>query len=128
MISLKRLKTLAAKSDMDGLRWDRDKNGHIYQGSYLGDSLVTLGDTYETSQEDCEYVEALLEAAPGLIRLAEASCFWVVKKDSVYLTWHLLVTSKQMEACKFVNKAFAKKFLEENPWKGAKIVRVRRRL
>lgn len=47
-----------------------DEGTHIYvpQGSHLGDTLIALDDTYETSGEDCLYIQEACKAAPRLIK------------------------------------------------------------
>ena len=53
--------------------WSRrkvDDEGYVYipQGSYLGDTLVMLGDTYENSAKDCDYVALAANTACDTIQ------------------------------------------------------------
>lgn len=40
---------------------------YVPQGSHLGQTLISLDDTYENSRADCALVAALLNAAPALL-------------------------------------------------------------
>lgn len=66
MIDLDRLEQLTKARSREPLVWDR-KNGRVFQGSHLGQTLIALDDTYENSQADCEYIEAACEALPALV-------------------------------------------------------------
>src|SRR5262245_39786051 len=44
-----------------------DGYGYIPQGSYLGDTLITLADTYENSAEDCDYIALAANTAAEII-------------------------------------------------------------
>lgn len=53
-------------------QWERrkvDAEGYVYipQGSYLGDTLINLGDTYEYCAKDCDYVTLACETLPDAI-------------------------------------------------------------
>ena len=53
----------------EGISIDKDEDGYVYvpQGSHLGDTLISLDDTYEESGEDCLYVSDVINAIPELI-------------------------------------------------------------
>lgn len=51
-------------SDADN---DDEEAPYVPQGSYLGGTLITLGDTYENSREDCALAAALRNFCPMLL-------------------------------------------------------------
>ena len=61
------------------LEWEKlrieDDDGEefvfVSQGSYLGTTLINLGDTYEHSGEDCLLIQEALNALPALLDTAE---------------------------------------------------------
>lgn len=57
--------------EWDGLNRDRvdPENTFIWvpQGSHLGDTLITLDDTYEGSGEDCDYIALVANHTPDII-------------------------------------------------------------
>ncbi len=36
--------------------WDKDDD-YVHQGSHLGNTLISLDDTYEKAQEHCDFIE-----------------------------------------------------------------------
>lgn len=66
VIDLDRLERLVSSRSREPLVWER-KNGRVFQGSHLGQTLIALDDTYEDSQVDCEFIEAACEALPALV-------------------------------------------------------------
>lgn len=81
MIDLERLKELDTKATKGPWCWNPKKNYDSYpgefpsipQGSHLGETLISLDDTYEQSKEDCALVEELRNALPSIIAELEAS-------------------------------------------------------
>jgi len=65
-LDLDRLEKLIAARSKGPFKWDR-KSGRVFQGSHLGETLIALDDTYDGSQEDCDYIEAACETLPELI-------------------------------------------------------------
>lgn len=47
------------------------KCGYIPQGAYLGETLVTLGDTYEGSEHDCAFIAESRTLVPELAEALE---------------------------------------------------------
>lgn len=66
MADLDKLEAIIAARSSEPLVWER-KNGRVFQGSHLGETLIALDDTYENSDEDCEYIEAACAALPELV-------------------------------------------------------------
>lgn len=48
-------------------------NGH-YQGSYLGQTLIVFGDTYEDGEADAAFIAASRTLVPHLAGLLERAC------------------------------------------------------
>ena len=73
---LKRLRAYAEEfkdrdwtwDDMEVDDDDGDRYVYVPQGGTLGDTLITLGNTYEGSGTDCEYIQLLLKYGPMFIR------------------------------------------------------------
>lgn len=59
-----------AKWEWDGRKQDGDGYVFIPQCSFLSGTGIVLSDTYEGSSEDCDYIAAILNAAPALLALA----------------------------------------------------------
>jgi hypothetical protein len=69
---LTRLSELEAKATPGPWKWESEGR-RIPQGSYLGETLITLGDTYENSNVDCELVAVLRNNAKALLETARAA-------------------------------------------------------
>ena len=65
-MDLEHLEQLTKARSKGPLVWER-KDGRVFQGSHLGETLIALDDTYDGSQEDCEFIEAACEAVPELV-------------------------------------------------------------
>jgi hypothetical protein len=72
---LKQIREREQKATTDwewsGKKFDQDGYVHIPQGSYLGETLITLGDTYEDYQDDCLFAEEARANIPDLLAYVE---------------------------------------------------------
>lgn len=78
-MNIEELTKLAAKHNLtsEPPMWDNmkiDPDGYVYvpQCSYLGDSLVSLADTYEGSGDFCLLIQEALRHLPALLRERES--------------------------------------------------------
>lgn len=75
--TIERLRELEAKATPGPWYWNERKvsdDGYVYipQGSYLGDTLVCLGDSYEGYQADLDLLSELRNHCKTLLTIAEA--------------------------------------------------------
>lgn len=45
--------------------------GYVPQGAHLGETLISLDDTYENSQADCDFIAHAREDVPSLLKEVE---------------------------------------------------------
>ncbi len=71
---LEKLELLDREATPGPWKWDRalKNRDYIAQGSYLGETLITLGDTYENSGADCLLLETLRNALPAILEALRA--------------------------------------------------------
>lgn len=53
------------------------------QGSYLGDTLITLGDTYENCQEDMRFIAFARNSWPAIVKVVRAAQAYIDASDDL---------------------------------------------
>ena len=90
MITIDEIKQLDANRNDRTWQWDGRKvdedDGYIYhpQGSYLGSTLITLGDTYEDDHHDLDFIAAAPKIAAKCIELDAVNRELITKLQAIY--------------------------------------------
>lgn len=67
--AIEELRRLEREASPGPWKWESE-SGRIPQGSYLGETLITLGDRYENCDADCVLLAAARNALPALLDAA----------------------------------------------------------